>query len=194
MQQGQGSTANRWVSVDDHMPADNVDVLVYIRWQVTIGTVVGDYHIAHRMPAEGWVTRHSQLNVSRNVTHWRMLPSPPGSGPEMAEQLAEQRIRSIQERLRLVNEYKPIDGCPICESHTFVDEQVCCSDYPEMPEYWVICSGGCGFQYTIYGGLEIREKMIERFGEHFASDSRVDRYLAEKGNRNAGTRDQDDHL
>ena len=61
---------NRWISVEERLPQDNKNVLVYMRYS---GISLASY-----VPfLQTWVDSES---CGLDVTHWRPLPEPPKEG------------------------------------------------------------------------------------------------------------------
>jgi len=79
-------------------------------------------------------------------------------------------IKEIRELVRKVDRCAVVKKCPACGEHTFVLEHICCSDFPNMVEYAIMCSKECGFSYQVY---ESRVDLMKAFSkEHFIEDGR----------------------
>lgn len=71
----------KWISVDERIPEDNVDVIVYIASKKeNVDSVIAITQYTHRMYGyniEGWCSPWQYCFWDREVTHWMPLPSMP---------------------------------------------------------------------------------------------------------------------
>lgn len=58
----------KWISVDERLPEDRKDVLVYLKG--------GDFRVSHCAAGGYWQIWTRELDV----THWMPLPDPPKEG------------------------------------------------------------------------------------------------------------------
>lgn len=98
---------NEWVSVEEKLPENNTEVLMWsARWKIA---EAGSYYNQHF-----WV--YSEIGdgyIADNITYWMYLPAPPGKGNNVPTNEPEYR------------EYT----CPNCH-HTWLEDRDA-SDYPE---------------------------------------------------------------
>ena len=78
----------KWISVEERLPDDNVDVLVYIaskKENVDSVIAITQYtHSMHGYNIEGWCSPWQYCFWDREVTHWMPLPSMPDPPKEDA--------------------------------------------------------------------------------------------------------------
>lgn len=71
----------QWISVEDELPEDDIDVLVYgIGRGNSTETVIAMTSYTHNMYAygiEGWRSPWEYFHRNYNITHWMLLPEPP---------------------------------------------------------------------------------------------------------------------
>ena len=69
----------KWISVEERLPEDDVDVLVYIASKKeNVDSVIAITHYTHRMHGlniECWCSPWQYCFWDREVTHWMPLPS-----------------------------------------------------------------------------------------------------------------------
>lgn len=74
----------KWISVEERLPEDDVDVLVYIASKKeNVDSVTAITHYTHSMYGyniEGWCSPRQYCFWDREVTHWMPLPEPPKEG------------------------------------------------------------------------------------------------------------------
>lgn len=63
------SMSNKWISVEDSLPEDNCQKLVYDKGVC----VIADYWTLTRQ----WLTADPRVGFDYRPTHWMPLPSPP---------------------------------------------------------------------------------------------------------------------
>ena len=78
----------KWISVEERIPEDNVDVIVYIASKKeNVDSVIAITQYTHRMYGynlEGWCSPWQYCFWDREVTHWMPLPSMPELPKEYA--------------------------------------------------------------------------------------------------------------
>lgn len=74
----------KWIGVEERLPEDDVDVLVYIaskKENVDSVTAITYYtHSMYGYNIEGWCSPRQYCFWDREVTHWMPLPEPPKEG------------------------------------------------------------------------------------------------------------------
>ena len=69
----------KWISVEDRLPEDDVDVIVYAVSNNGGYTIVITFH-THRLYGlniEGWASPWQYFSMHYTITHWMPLPEPP---------------------------------------------------------------------------------------------------------------------
>ena len=70
--------APKWISVDDRLPEDNVDVVVYAYNPSESTIAITSYtHNMYGYNIESWRTPWQYFFCDRKITHWMPLPEPP---------------------------------------------------------------------------------------------------------------------
>ena len=70
---------SEWISVEDRMPDEGVDVLCqFSRGYAGVGFLVAGRFDAYGDGGQGigWASCETEDRVSVNITHWRHLPKP----------------------------------------------------------------------------------------------------------------------
>jgi hypothetical protein len=99
----------------------------------------------------------------------------------------ERTIASIRERFVKILKGEPVFDCPLCENKLWVDEHLCCSDMPHMPEYHVLCHGDCPLHYELHSlGLNQRGEILRLYYEHFVGSYDVWLYVVEQEYKDKG--------
>lgn len=72
---------SKWISVEDRLPEDRENVLVYIASEKegvdSVITITNYTHSLHGFNIEGWVSPWQYCFWDRKVTHWMLLPEAP---------------------------------------------------------------------------------------------------------------------
>jgi hypothetical protein len=90
-------------------------------------------------------------------------------------------MQSKIERFVKILKGEPIFNCPICERECWVDEHLCMSDMPHMPDYYVACNGECPVMYKLsLMGLEDRGEIMRLYHGHFSPSHDVWLYVIEQ--------------
>ena len=81
IQQLEEAAQPKWISVEESLPDDDVDVIVYIaskKENVDSVIAITQYtHSMHGYNIEGWCSPWQYCFWDREVTHWMPLPEPP---------------------------------------------------------------------------------------------------------------------
>lgn len=75
-------TVGEWISVEDGLPEDNVEVLVYAIGNNadSVIAMTSYTHNMHGYHIEGWRTPWQYFFYEHKITHWMLPPEPPKEG------------------------------------------------------------------------------------------------------------------
>lgn len=73
------STSKQWISVEDRLPEDDVEVLVYAigNNENSVVCMTSYTHNMHGYNIEGWRTPWQYFFYEHKITHWMLPPQPP---------------------------------------------------------------------------------------------------------------------